>query len=361
MSHFVTCKKNSDDFKKYIWGTFSETERALPIESLNVGTVSESITFEIKSINEIETPTQFQIFIRLIKWNYFFLIFVPLYYIFVKNFVYQRLFDLLSFYLSIAASLFLFAGLNIKNDILDHISGFDWIIKSKSKRPVLQGWITAHAANKFSNILIIIAACLAGPICFRQNEVFRISIITLLLFLVGNFLNKNNYKFSYISEFILFIMLGPALCSGYQVALGSGVDTEVLIFGSAWGVAVLFLMYVVQFEHLFETSQAKIYNTMTKMGFDKSKSFLKLWWGFFILLWIIYHYFYASQYWLWFSALVLIFWSLSAFVQIAQADSPMGSNLFRVRRSCFKIFTLMILLLILEQSWYLYNHLDWLF
>lgn len=359
MSRFVTCKKDSDEFKKYIWGTFSENERALPIKSLNVGTVSETVTFEIKSLAEVQAPSLWKIYLRLIKWNYFFLIFVPLYYVFVKNYVYQRLFDLNSFYLSIVASLFLFAGLNIRNDINDHLSGFDWIIKSKNKKPVLSGWVTAQKAQFFSWVLIVLAIGFAIPVCLRQHEALRVSVVTLILFLAGNFLNKNNYKFTPISEFILFVMLGPGLCSGYQVALGSGVDTEILIFGTAWGVAVLFLLYIVQFEHLFETSQAKIQNTLTKIGFDKSKIFFKFWWSFFVFLWVVYHYFYSSQYWLWISTIVLIFWSLPTFIQIANVHSPIGSNLSRVRKAGFRMFALMVMILVLEQSWYLYSHWDW--
>jgi hypothetical protein len=143
------------------------------------------------------------------------------------------------------------------------------------------------------------------------------------------------------------------------VALGSGIDTEILVFGAAWGVAVLFLMYIVQFEHLFETSQAKILNTITKIGFDNSKIFFKIWWGFFLLLWVVYHYFYASSYWLWFSPIVLVFWSLPTFIQIANVQSPMGSQLSRVRHAGFRMFALMVMVLVLEQSWYLYTHLDW--
>ena len=89
MSHFVTLKKTDADFSKYIWGTFSNTHRAVPMESLNTGTIQESVTFEIKSLQEINQPTDLVIFGRLIKWNYFFLLFLPLFYVAVKNFLFQ--------------------------------------------------------------------------------------------------------------------------------------------------------------------------------------------------------------------------------------------------------------------------------
>jgi 1,4-dihydroxy-2-naphthoate polyprenyltransferase len=357
MSRFVTLKKNDADFSKYIWGTFSNSERALPIESLNTGTTQESVTFEIKSLAEVNQPSDLVIFSRLIKWNYFFLLFVPLFFVAIKNFLFQRIFDPASFGLSAISSIFLFAGLNIRNDVLDHVSGFDRIIKTNGKKPLLLGWATAESANHIGWILCIIAIALAVPVCIHQHEAIRVVGITLGLFLAGSFLNKNNYKFSHFSEFILFLILGPALSSGYQVAMGSGVDTEILVFGAAWGVAVLFLLYIVQFANLFETSQAEIKNTLTKMGFDKSKTFLISWWSFFIVLWTIYHYFYASRFWLWFGTAILIFWSLPTFIQIKNTHSPIGSALMKVRRAGSRAFALMVGILVVELSWNIYNHL----
>ncbi|MBC7457652.1 MAG: UbiA family prenyltransferase [Bdellovibrionaceae bacterium] len=358
MNRFLTLKKTDTNFSSYIWGTFSNTERALPIESLNTGTIQESVTFEIKTLEEIKQPSDLAIFSRLIKWNYFFLLFLPLFYITIKNFLFQRIFDTASFGLAALSSIFLFAGLNIRNDVLDHVSGFDRVIKSNGKKPLLLGWTTAESANHISWILCIIAIALAVPVCIHQREAIRVVGITLCLFLAGNFLNKNNYKFSHLSEFILFLILGPALCAGYQVAMGSGVDTEILVFGAAWGVAVLFLLYIVQFANLFETSQAGIKNTLTKMGFDKSKTFLILWWSFFIVLWVVYHYFYASRFWLWFGTAILIFWSFPTFIQIKNTHSPIGSDLIKVRKAGSRTFASMVGILVVELSWNIYSQLN---
>lgn len=357
MSRFVTLKKTDAGFASHIWGTFSNTERALPLESLNTGTVQESVTFEIKTLQEIKQPSHLKIFSLLIKWNYFFLLLIPLFYVAVKNYLFHRIFDPVSFGLAALSSLFLFAGLNIRNDVLDHVSGFDRIIKSSGPKPLLLGWATAESANHIGWILSIIAIALAVPVCLHQHEAIRVVGITLGLFFAGNFLNKNNYKFSHFSEFILFLILGPALCSGYQVSMGSGVDTEILVFGTAWGVAVLFLLYTVQFANLFETSQAGIKNTLTKMGFDKSKRFLIAWWSFFIVLWVIYHYFYASRFWLWFGTAILIFWSLPTFIQVTKTHSPIGSALMKVRRVGSRAFALMVGILIVELCWNVYNQL----
>lgn len=359
MSQFVTLNKKDSLFSKYIWGDFSQNLVAIPIESLNIETEQESVTFEVKEKKHIKSPHPFFILLRLMKWNYFFLIFVPFYYVWVKNTLYDRLYDVQSFYMAVLSSIFLFAGLNIRNDVLDHVNGFDRIIKSRNPKPILSGWVTARSANNLAWGFIFIALILALPALYRQIEALRAAVVVFSLFIIGNFLTKNSYKYSYFSEFILFLILGPGLCAGYQTALGSGVDTEILVFGSVWGTGVLFLLYINQFANLFETSQAGIGNTLTKMGFDHSKKFLGRWWALFLLFWVVHHHYYASIYWTWFATATLVFWSFQIFIKLSNVESPMGSQLYRVRRTGYRIFLLMVSLLILEQTWYLYTKTNW--
>jgi 1,4-dihydroxy-2-naphthoate polyprenyltransferase len=355
MSVFKTLKRTDPEFKKYIWGSFSENHKAVPVSATNNG----EVTFEIIPDDELNKPSFAVVLYSLTKWNYFYLLLVPVYYVFVKNMVYDRLFDIQNFIFSILSSIFLCSGLNIRNEVMDHLTGYDLAVQLGTPKPIAKGWISARNAQVLSWLFIFCSLILCAPVLMAQKEALRVAIVTLVLFVVGRFFYKNNYKFNALSEFVLFLLLGPALCSGYQVSLGSGVDTEILVFGTMWGVASMFLVFVVQFSNLFETSQAGIKNTITKIGFDKAKKYLKIWWTLFIVLWFIYHYFYSSVYWNVFTNLILIFWSFSTFIKISQVHSPIGSDLKNIRLAGFRIFYLMIFLIVAEQTWYLYNHWAW--
>lgn len=355
MNQFKTIKKTDPLFKKYIWGQFSETEQAIPLAKAD----SDEVTFQIIPNEKISKPSLFKIIFLLTKWNYFYLLFTPMYFVFVKNTVYHRLFDIQSFILSIISSIFLCSGLNIRNEVIDHITGYDQAVLLGTPKPIPQGWITAWKARQISWVFIIISIFTAIPVFMAQIEALKLSVVTAILFLLGDFFYKNNYKYKVSSELVLLILLGPALTAGYQVSLGSGIDTEVLVFGLMWGVASMFLVYIVQFANIFETSQAQIKNTITKLGFDKSKTFLKWWWRLFILLWFVYHYFYSSLYWNIVTNLILIFWSLPTFIKIAEIQSPIGSKLKTIRKIGFRNFYLMMFIIIAEQTWYLINYLEW--
>lgn len=356
---YKTFKKSDSEFKKYLMGTFSKTEIALPVQTLNVGKIDETVTFEIVQKSEIKRP-QFLIYIaHLLKLNSYLLIIVPLFFVTLKNYLDDRFFDPVSFMFSIFSMMFLYAGLNLRSDLNDHISGFDRVIESKSAKPILKGWISAQHTAWLSWVFIFVAAIVSIPVFILQPEEIRVFAVIFILFLLGQFFKNNSYKKQRFGELILFLLMGPGLCSSYQVALGAGIDTEILAFGLVWGIAILFLVHLNNFSNLLSSSQAGIQNTMNKMGFDASKKFLILWLLGLNILWILFHYFYASTFWTWFGGLTFVFWSIPTAIQFSGIVSPLGSDLLDAKKTGKKNILLMIILLFLEQIWYLGSKINW--
>lgn len=350
---YKTFKKTDVEFAEHLWGRRGDGSKAIPVKTYNLGTGEESVTFEIRPITEISRPGKFLFFASLIKLKSYILFLFPLFYVLTKNYLDNRIFDPLSMTLSAVASIFLFAGLNIRNDVFDHISGYDRVNISDHK-PIQQGWITAHSAARLSWLFIGFAALLALPVCLLQPELLRVLAVVLVLFFIGRFASANSYKQQHFGEFVLFMLSGPALVSGYQVSMGSGVDTEVLAFGVLWGFAVYYLVQVNNFAHLLTSSQSGVSNSMTKLGFDRALKFLILAWAFYIFLWILFHYHYASTYWSVFGTMLLVFWSLPYFIKIASVKSPVGSGLKSIKREAYRTFLKMVFVFLIEYLWYLW-------
>jgi 1,4-dihydroxy-2-naphthoate octaprenyltransferase len=356
---YKTLKKSDVDFNKYLMGTFSADQMALPVQNVNVGTHDEIITFEIVDKKSISRPHFLIYWATLIKLHSYLLIILPMFFVGFKNYLDDRFFDPFSFAAASLSMLFLFAGLNLRSDLNDHISGFDRVIEPRSPKPILLGWITAHNVRWISWVFILIAAVISVPVFILQSEEIRVFAVIFILFVAGQFFKFNSYKNQRFGEIILFILMGPGLCSAYQVALGAGIDTEILGFGVFWGFAVLFLVYLNNFSNLLASTQAGIQNTMNKIGFDASKRFLILCLMILNVLWILYHYFYASTFWTWFGGITLVFWSVPTAIQFSEIVSPVGSDLFEAQKTGKKNFLLMIVLLFLEQIWYLGNKINW--
>ncbi len=357
-AQYITLKQNDREFSEYLWGrggaALKSNQRAIPVKTSNLGTPEEAVTFELKNISEIKKPGIFLFLSSLVKLNTFVLILFPLYYVLTKNYLAGRIADPLAALLAALSSALLFAGLNIRNDVYDHISGFDRVNLNANCKPIRMGWISAITASRLSLILIFFSGLLALPVILRQPELCGVIAIALGLFFIGRFEKNNSYKQQHLGEFILFMLVGPALVSGYQVAAGAGIDTEVLSFGVLWGVAVVYLVQVNNFSHLMTSSQSGIRNTMTKLGFDRAQKFLIAWWIFFIALWALFHYYYSPAYWALFGTLSLLLCSVPLYLKISNIKSPMGSGLQAVRKAAHKTFLLTVFIFLLENLWSLW-------
>ncbi len=359
MSTFITLKKKDSDFQNYLWGKFSKTQIALPMATMNLDSPEETVTFEIVDKSLVKRPSGFKIFLSLIKFQNLFLILLPLFYVLVKNYVDNRFRDPQTCLIATFAMLFIFAALNIRNDVNDHVSGYDRVNISPSEKPINKGWITAAQASAMSWLLTLIAMIISLPVMLRQPEEARVIAVVIVLIFAGRLLSKNSYKNQRWGEVIFFILAGPGVVSGYQVALGAGVDTEVLAFGILWAWGIQFLVHLNNFNHILTSSQAGIKNTMTNAGFDKAKKILIGWWCAFIVLWVLYHYFYASTFWSYLTTVVLIFWSIPTFIKVSEIQSPLGSDLTDAKRVGYRNFLLMCVLIVIEFYWYLGNKNDW--
>ncbi len=359
---FKTLQKSDSEFEDYLWGGGVHVKNKtvpLPVKTLNLGLHDETITFQIFTHYEINRPGRAAMVSALIKVHTYILILMPLFFVLAKNFVDDRVRDPVSIAYASVAALLLYAGLNIRNDVIDHVYGYDRVNILKSNKPIARGWITAKRASTISWILMCLSATVALPALIRQKELDSVLAVVFVLFVMGQFIKKNSYKYSRWGEAILFLMIGPGLASGFQVALGGGIDSEILVFGITWGFGVLFLIHVNNFSHILTSYQAGIMNTMTRMGFDKAQKFLIYWWVFFCVLWLIFHYNYASLIWTIFGTLLLVLWSLPLFYKILKIKSPLGSDLDIIRKEAYRTFLMMAFILFSEHFWYVGEKLNW--
>ncbi len=354
-SQFVTVKKSQSEFPEYLWGRLESVtkRRAIPVKTYDLGTVDESVTFELKNISEIKKPGLFVFFAAFIKLNSFILILFPLFYVLEKNYFSGGYITSLGILFAAISSVFLFAGLNIRNDVYDHISGFDRVNIDLNRKPIRMGWISAQTASRISAGLIILAAVLAVPAALLQPRLIWIIAAALILFFLGRFAKNNSYKQQHSGELILFLLIGPALAVGYQVATGSVVDSEVVGFGALWGFLVLYLIQVNNFTHIMTSSQSGIKNTMTKLGFDWAQKFLISAWLVFLILNLLFHFYVSSVSWIVLNSLTLVAVSVPTLLKIADIKSPMGSGLQVIRKEVQRNFLIFVVLSLVETFWFM--------
>lgn len=351
-SQFITLKKNDSRFADYLMGKIDGNYMAIPIKTYNLGTEEESVTFELIKTENITRPSFFIFLSSLVKLNKFVLILLPLLFVLAKALGAGQAFDAESLVYAAVAMIFLFAGLNMRNDINDHISGFDRVNVDISTKPLKAGWLTAQKASLISNVLIFFSFLFALPVMIVHAEVLRVMAVVMILFLVGKFARANSYKQQHLGEFILFVLMGPALVCGYQLSMDLEIDKQILAFGMVWGLLVLYVVQINNFSHIMTSTQAGIHNTMTRLGFDLSQKFIILYWSLFVVILSLYQALFVNLNFAVISALSLLCISIPFFIGILNIKSPMGSGLSRVYRYGYLLF-LSVVFIFSGESLYL--------
>jgi 1,4-dihydroxy-2-naphthoate octaprenyltransferase len=352
VSEVITLSKNSPEFESYLLGTFSKDKRALPIRTLNANSLQETVTFEIKSVSDIERPNFPVLLLYLLKVRAFVLVLFPMYLILVKNTADRTFRDPLVVLLSTLGILSAYIGVNLRNDYTDHMKGLDRINPKAGSRVIQNGWMTANQVKKWANFFVVLALLMAAVVIFVIPSVVGVVILTFLVGMWAQFLKKGSFKYQKGGEIFVFLLLGPLLTTGYHISIAGSWDLESLFLGVIWGWLVVFLQHLKNFEFIMINSQAHFHNTVTWLGFDKSKTLLKAWWLSFLGMFLFYHFRYAGNFWTWFLGATLAFCAFPFFISINYLQSPVGSDLVRVRRRGYSLVLVTIFLWALENIWY---------
>lgn len=354
MSELITLSKDSPQFESYLMGTFSHEKRALPVQSLNVNSASETVTFRLVPVSSIQKPPALLVLLQTFKVRSFLLIVVPLFLVLTKNAADNTLVDFAATVLATIGVLLAFVAVNLRNDFMDHMKGIDRIFDKSGSRAIQNGWVTAAQVKSYSSIFLGLAILCALPIVWVYPAVLGVIAIGLVVGLWAQFKKQNSFKYQIGGEFALFLMMGPLLTVGYQLAMGARYDHESFWLGCVWGWLVLFVVHLKSFMSILPSMQAGFTNTVNWLGFDKSRRLLAVWWGLFLAANLLYHLLYAGFYWGVYLSLVLIFLSVPFIYKLKNLASPIGSDLKIVFRSGFELFLLTIGLWVFECLWYLY-------
>ena len=353
MSEFVTLSKNSPEFESYLLGTFASDKRALPVQTLNVNSAAETVTFRVLPLKEIQRPSSLSVILQAFKVRNFLLIMVPLFLIFTKNMADSTLRDPMSAAIATLGVLLGFLAVNLRNDYMDHMKGVDRVLEKSGSRAIQNGWVTAAQVRSLSTILLLSSLLCALPIVIAYPAVALVIVLSLIVGLWAQFKKRHSFKYQIGGELALFLLLGPLLTVGYQLAMGGPLDRESFWLGAVWGWLVLFVVHLKNFSNILPSSQAGFSNTINWLGFDKARRLLAVWWGLFMVFNLLYHLIYAGIFWGFYLSLALAVWSGTFIYRLKNLSSPVGSELRTVYRSGFQLYLLTIGLWVFECLWYL--------
>ncbi|MES2855034.1 MAG: prenyltransferase, partial [Bdellovibrionota bacterium] len=270
----VTFSRADREFMSYLDGTFSNSEIALPLRSLNVGLPTEEITFEILSSESVTKPSLSVVASTLAR---------PATLVFSIGTMWIAWMHVLatgrdqSTFLSFSAFLGVLAfhiAVNLLNDYGDHMKGQDRLRPFGGSRAIQKGWVRAHMVRKIGVGLIGLAVLLGVPAAVA-SPVIVIAGVALLIALEFAF-QKLRLKARGWSEIFAFLMAGPLLTSAFTWAITRDFAASDVTLGFVIGLVALLYFHAANLENIMSDSQAGANTWATRAGFEASLIFFAI-------------------------------------------------------------------------------------
>lgn len=318
-SQFVTAKKSTAEFDRLIKGTFSKTQRALPVQNLRVGSLEEEVTFEIIDVKNIPKRFAYTGFIGPKK-----LLFVlfPIFYFAIRDWS-KPLLASPELECLICGLILSLLAVQIKVDIQDFISGYDRIRGDKGQKVLNKGLKTvAQLERDFKIVSILAFAVSTVPIIFEPKRIFSFAL-TLVLFGAG-------YSFGVIKKNRLVRDLALGFIAGPILAFWIMPKISSLSFGFIWGFFVFFALQLEHFQHYFAQTQAGEKNLITLKSFDQAPKILWVVWATCLIVYSLIRSQTSHIAWWGGSMLILIIFSFIWRKSLFNLKSPAGSEIDKI-------------------------------
>ena len=336
-ARYVTAKKGTAEFEKLITGTFSSTERALPVQNLRVGAADEEVTFEIVEVKNIVSKFAYLGFVGAKKL--LFVLFPVFYFGFLDwNKPVLTAVELICIILGLFFSIL---AVQTKVDIQDFISGYDRIRGEKGQKVLGKGWKTVFQMEKDFKVIAGFAIALSIiPIIYDPKRFLSV-ILTLILFYLGYELGVSR-KNRLNRDLALAIIAGP--CLAYWIL----PEASSLLFGIIWAFFVFFTLQLEHFQHYFAQTQAGEKNLITLRSFDLAPQILWALWGISLIVYALVRLVNSHVAWFGGSLLILIVLSFKWRKSLFNLKSPAGSEIDKIVASGNQLFYTFISLWVAE-------------
>jgi 1,4-dihydroxy-2-naphthoate octaprenyltransferase len=348
---FVTLTRQDPEFESYLLGTFSKTERALPVETYHPHTQRERVTFRVVSVADLQVPRWWVVYFRSIRPELAALTLAPA----IAAWLNHRA-DLPDWtrwpsWFALAGIFFLHTAVFLYTDVQDHLLGEDRLNRRRGNQVIQKGWVSAWQMRLWALLNFALAIVFGVP-AFANAPLELLVICGTAALLIAVVARKWAVRWG-LCDLALAMLFGPLLSAGVALSSFGHLTTGDLLLGVLFGCTTLWVFQLRQFESLFR-SQAQAFRTLLGfLSFEQARSWCV---GEGILL-LIMHPLLA----LWFGQKALLYAmpvvaipTLVLIQKLRTSASPLSSTLVNISR--FALYAQLCWAL----WWIVYLGLEWL-
>lgn len=332
-SRFLTVPRSSQQYQKLIEGTYSETERAIPVGSFNIRSHSQDVTFRLVPVKPQEKVNRFQVIWRGLRPKFLTITLAPLVLTLLVNWRLQLPIDWFLAGVSMVSMMFFHFAIFLLNDYSDHLKGVDQINQAKGSRIIQNGWVSGRSVKNWGffnvglGVILGIPALLSHPIAIGFIGGFGLVIV------LGYSRATQRLKDYGMREIFISLCLGPLMVSGFSITISNQISVSAIFVGLIFGWMASLIFQIKALEEMVTTYQNRGGGLIQNLGFDRGKKFIWLQLLCLPLVAALLFYFTPLFIPLILSTICFLITCLFISRSISHSDSPMSSQLTDLNES----------------------------
>ncbi len=349
MKSFVTLKKTDPDLVRYMMGSFSRTQVALPTEPFQIYSDKNQVTFEIFPQIKIGFFQTIEAYFNLARVHRLPWIWLP--FLLTLSNVPAKEFSPTNWGLALLCLSCIHMALSLRNSVTDHMRGFDFFLKSRESAPLRKGWIRPHTVARTANLFLILSLVLGLPVLLLEPAVLAAALVLAALVLVYLFRPGFDIKYVQLGDLWQSLLLGPVFFWGLHLLQHSQMNWYAFGQSLMWSAMYLQFSCVRSLSTVLEAQKFNLKNLMAHLGFDRSVVFLKYWFVLTSFMTLAFGLL-ATPVWIWLPAFVFQSWFLVwAYRKLQATRSSLSSSLTALQEWNRRFLVLLQTLLAIGIAW----------
>jgi 1,4-dihydroxy-2-naphthoate octaprenyltransferase len=261
----------------YLSGTFSNTEVAVPVESLDVASSKERVTFRISPIKDISSVQTMSLWSKLFRLEILPITLVPpLSVLFLLHFEGLVVWQVLLALLSVTA---LHAGIFSLNDYVDHMTGVDRLGEKTGSRVIQTGQVKAFHALRLSLGALFLSICLSVPLILINPILLVFGLMAAIFGAFGYIYARSGYRRLILGGLSVFTVFGPLLVFGMATLIKPDFSwkaqwVDIFWLSMIFGFCATMYSQSRQLASQLVDHQVGIRTLAVRLGFDGAKYWL---------------------------------------------------------------------------------------
>ncbi|MEO5668336.1 MAG: prenyltransferase [Bdellovibrionota bacterium] len=178
------------------------------------------------------------------------------------------------FVLALLGTIFLQIGVNVLNDVEDHLKLIDLPGSSGGSQTIQRGWLSAYELRIVGYLSLAIGVGLGLPVLMRHWQILVPVRTVALIGSLGYSSKPLGLKYRALGDIAVFLMCGPLLTAGYSMATFSAVIPGVYHLGFFFGLLACGILHINNIQDIRIDTLSGARTLAAKLGFEKSRLLL---------------------------------------------------------------------------------------